>query len=127
MSARSLFDLSGRVALVTGASRGIGARLAAGLAEAGADVAVTARSADALGPTVEAIGARGRRAAAIAQDAAAVEEAAATVARVEAQLGALDMLVVNAGIEEVRPSIAVDPALWGRIHKVNLEGAFFAM
>lgn len=127
MSALELFDLSGRVALVTGASRGIGARLARGLAEAGADVAVTARSEAALADTVGAIEARGRRALAIAHDAADVAAAGSVVERIEATLGPLDILVVNAGIEEVRPSIEVDPALWEKIHRVNLEGAFFAM
>lgn len=127
MSASKLFDLSGRVALVTGASRGIGARLALGLAEAGCAVALTARRQEALAATAAAIEALGRRALPIAQDAAAVEEAAATIARVEAGLGPLDILVVNAGIEEVRPSVEVDPALWERIHRTNLEGAFFAM
>lgn len=127
MSALQLFDLSGRVALVTGASRGIGARLARGLAEAGADVAVTARSEPALSDTVRAIEARGRRALAIAHDAADVASAGSVVERIEATLGPLDILVVNAGIEEVRPSTEVDPALWEKIHRVNLEGAFFAM
>lgn len=127
MSALSLFDLSGRIALVTGASRGIGARLARGLAEAGADVAVTARNVAALSETVRAIEALGRRTLAIAHDAAEVEAAAAVVERIEAALGPLDILVVNAGIEEVRPSVAVDRALWEKIQGVNLEGAFFAM
>lgn len=127
MSALELFDLSGRVALVTGASRGIGARLARGLAEAGAEVAVTARTETALADTVRAIEGLGRRALAIVHDAAEVEAAGSVVARIEATLGPLDILVVNAGIEEVRPSTEVDPALWERIHRVNLEGAFFAM
>ncbi len=127
MSALELFDLSGRVALVTGASRGIGARLARGLAEAGADVAVTARTETALADTVRAIEGLGRRALAIAHDAAEVAAAGSVVERIEATLGPLDILVVNAGIEEVRPSIEVDPGLWEKIHRVNLEGAFFAM
>lgn len=125
MNPLSLFDLSGRVALVTGASRGIGARLARGLAEAGCDLALTARTEPALVETVRSIEATGRRAVAIAHDAAELARAGEVVERVRATLGGLDILVVNAGVEEVRPATEVDPALWERIHRINLEGAFF--
>ncbi len=127
MSVLRWFDLAGRVGLVTGASRGIGARLAVGLAEAGADVAVTARSEPALELTVQAIRALGRRALPLSHDARDVAGCGAVVERIERELGPLDLLVVNAGTEEVRPSKDVDPALWERIHGVNLEGAFFVM
>jgi NAD(P)-dependent dehydrogenase (short-subunit alcohol dehydrogenase family) len=121
----SAFSLAGRRALVSGASRGIGAALAVALAEAGADVAVTARTEAALGETVAAIRAAGRRAAPLGRDVAAAEDAAATIAAAEAALGPLDILVNNAGVEEVRPSLDVDEALWDRIVDVNLRGAFF--
>ncbi len=125
MTTPSLFDLSGRRALVTGASRGIGARLALALAEAGAEVALTARSEEALGQVASSIRALGRVACVLAQDVADPEAAGPAVAAAEAALGPLDILVNNAGTEEVRPSEAVDAALWARILDTNLRGAFF--
>jgi NAD(P)-dependent dehydrogenase (short-subunit alcohol dehydrogenase family) len=119
------FSLSGRRALVTGASRGIGEVLALGLAEAGADVAVAARERSSLAAAESAIAAAGRRSVAIVMD---VRDAAAIRAGVEKTvqaLGGLDILVNNAGVEEVRDSLAVDEALWDRIVDTNLKGAFF--
>ena len=119
------FSLSGRKALVTGASRGIGEALAVGLAHAGADVAVAAREQSSLGTAETAIAATGHRAIAIAvdmRDAAAVR---AGVDKAAQALGGLDILVNNAGVEEVRDSLAVDEALWDRIVDTNLKGAFF--
>jgi NAD(P)-dependent dehydrogenase (short-subunit alcohol dehydrogenase family) len=119
------FSLSGRKALVTGASRGIGEALAMGLAEAGADVAVAARDRSSLAAAEAAIAAAGRKAVAVAID---VRDAAAIRAGIDqaAQaLGGLDILVNNAGVEEVRDSLAVDEALWDRIVDTNLKGAFF--
>ena len=119
------FSLSGRKALVTGASRGIGEALAVGLAHAGADVAVAAREQSSLGTAETAIAATGHRAIAIVID---VRDAAAIRAGVQeaAQaLGGLDILVNNAGVEEVRDSLTVDEALWDRILDTNLKGAFF--
>jgi len=119
------FSLSGRKALVTGASRGIGEALAVGLAHAGADVAVAAREQSSLGTAETAIAAAGRRAIAVAidvRDAAAIR---AGVDKAAQALGGLDILVNNAGVEEVRDSLAVDEALWDRIVDTNLKGAFF--
>ena len=121
----SPFDLAGRVALVTGASRGIGLSIAEALACAGADVAVTSRSLSALDDAKRRIEAAGRRSAAIEHDVATVAGCRHAVAEAAAHLGQVDILVNNAGIEEVRPSLDVDEALWDRILGTNLKGAFF--
>lgn len=125
MSVLSLFDLSGRRALVTGASRGIGSAIAVALAEAGADVAVAARTEAALGDTLSAVSATGRRAVAVAMDVSDARQCRAGTEAAATALGGLDILVNNAGIEEVRPSLDVDEALWDRILDTNLKGAFF--
>jgi NAD(P)-dependent dehydrogenase (short-subunit alcohol dehydrogenase family) len=120
------FDLSGRKAFVTGASRGIGRAIAEGLARAGADVAVAARGLAGLAETAAAIEAAGRRAVPVAMDVSSVAECRAGTARAAAALGGLDILVNNAGTEEVCPSLDVEEALWDRILDTNLKGAFFA-
>ncbi|MER8833408.1 3-oxoacyl-ACP reductase family protein [Mesorhizobium sp. M0909] len=121
----SLFDLSGRKALVTGASRGIGRSIAEALSAAGADVAVTARSVASLEKTMAAIRTAGGVAHAVALDVTDVDRCRAATAEAGSLLGGLDILVNNAGTEEVRPSLDVDEALWDRIVDTNLKGAFF--
>ncbi|TPK12792.1 glucose 1-dehydrogenase [Mesorhizobium sp. B2-5-9] len=121
----SLFDLSGRKALVTGASRGIGRSIAEALSAAGADVAVTARSLDTLDETRAAIRAAGGVAHAIALDVTDVDQCRTAIAEAARLLGGFDILVNNAGVEEVRPSLDVDEPLWDRIVDTNLKGAFF--
>ncbi|MER9969234.1 glucose 1-dehydrogenase [Mesorhizobium sp. M0060] len=121
----SLFDLSGRKALVTGASRGIGRSIAEALSAAGADVAVAARKLSSLEETTAAVSAAGGAAYAIRLDVTDVEQCEAAIAEASRLLGGLDILVNNAGTEEVRPSLDVDEALWDRIVDTNLKGAFF--
>lgn len=120
------FQLVGRKALVTGASRGIGEALAHGLARFGADVAVTSRDPARLDRVVARIAGAGRRAVPLALDIRDVPAIAAAVATAADALGGFDILVNNAGTEEVRPSLAVDEELWDRIVDTNLKGAFFA-
>ncbi|MBN9219839.1 MAG: glucose 1-dehydrogenase [Mesorhizobium sp.] len=121
----ALFDLTGRKALVTGASRGIGRSIAEALSAAGAEVAVTARSLASLEETTAAIRAAGGVAHAVALDVTDVVGCRTATAEAVRLLGGLDILVNNAGMEEVRPSLDVDEALWDRIVDTNLKGAFF--
>ena len=120
-----LFDLSGRKALVTGASRGLGQSIAEALASAGAEVALTARDAASLEETLSRIEKTGRRASRHALDVRDGAACGTVIEKAAAQMGGLDILVSNAGHEEVRPSLEVDEALWERIVDTNLKGAFF--
>lgn len=115
------FSFEGRIVLVTGASRGIGRALAAGFARAGADLVLTARDPASLVATMAEIGALGRKARAIGCD----QRDVAAIRQALGDLGPVDVLVNNAGTEEVRPSANVDEALWDRIVDTNLKGAFF--
>ena len=117
----ALFTLEGRRALVTGASRGIGQALAVGLAQAGADLVITARNTDSLKTTADAIKAAGRAADCIACDARDVDMIRAQLGDV----GPLDILVNNAGVEDVCPAKDIEEALWDKILDTNLKGAFF--
>ena len=117
--------LDGQVALVTGAGRGFGRFFAEGLAKAGAAVAVVARSNGEIAETVRQIERAGGRALAVAADVTdrrAIEKLAADVER---QLGPLDLLVNNAGVDDaVGPLWAVDPDQWWREMDINLRGPF---
>jgi NAD(P)-dependent dehydrogenase (short-subunit alcohol dehydrogenase family) len=119
------FELAGRRALVTGASRGIGEAIALGLARFGADVAVTARDVARLADVSAEIETLGRRAVPIAMDMLDVAGIRGGVAEAAAALEGIDLLVVNAGTEEVCPSLDVEEALWDKILETNLKGAFF--
>ena len=121
-----IFSLAGKRAFVTGASRGIGRAIAEGLACAGADVAVAARSVSALAKTADAIRASGRMAFPLVMDVSQVASCRAGVAAAADKLGGLDILVNNAGMEQVSSSLKVEEDLWDRIIDTNLKGAFFA-
>lgn len=118
-----IFSLSGRTAIVTGASRGIGLALAGGLARAGADIIAVARSREALADAERTVAEAGRTCRAIACDVSD-PAAVATLFETVADL-APTILVNNAGTEEVARSVDVTPALWDRIIDTNLKGAFF--
>ena len=120
------FDLEGRKALVTGASRGIGEALAVGLARFGADVALAGRDMGRLDRCAEAVAAAGRRAVPVEIDVRSVPSVRAGIARAADRLGGLDILINNAGMEQVCPSLEVEEELWDRILATNLKGAFFA-
>lgn len=125
MADLSLFDLTGQRALVTGASRGIGQELAIALARAGADVAITARDAASLGPCADAISKLGRNVVPLPLDVRDVAQIEETVKAGAGRLGGLSILVNNAGVEEVTPSLEVTEAIWDKILDTNLKGAFF--
>jgi len=118
----SLFRLDGKVAIVTGASRGLGAALAVALAEAGADVALVARGD--LATTAAAVRATGRRALEIPADLAAPESPAAVLAAVRAGLGDADILVNNAGIIRRAALLEFTANDWDDVMTVNLERVF---
>jgi 3-oxoacyl-[acyl-carrier protein] reductase len=118
-------DFSGRVALVTGGSRGIGRAVALVLAEAGADVAVNFHTqAAAADEVVDAIRALGRNACAVAADVANSHEVAAMLGVVERVLGPIDLLVNNAGIAIIRGVDELTEAEFDRTIAVNLKSAF---
>jgi len=118
------FALAGRVALVTGASSGLGRHFAQVLAKAGAGVALTARRGDKLGEVAAEIAAAGGKAAAITcdiTDGASVESA---VSAALARLGRLDILVNNAGTVVSKPMLEHSEAEWDRVVDTNLKGSW---
>ncbi len=119
------FSLANRKALVTGASRGIGRAIAEGLASAGADVAIAARSLDDLHDCAAAIHDFGVKACPLAMDVTAVADCRRGVSEACDRLGGLDILINNAGIEQVCASLDIEEELWDRILDTNLKGAFF--
>ena len=117
--------LSNRIALVTGASRGIGKAIATALAEAGADVAVNYRERkDEAAATVVAIQKMGRRSAAFAADVSDARDVAAMVAGVEQALGPIDILINNAGIAVRHTLEDITEADFDHTIAVNLKSAF---
>ena len=115
--------LADKVVLVTGASRGIGRGVAEVLAEEGAHVAVNyVSSAAKAEEVVEAIRQRDRRAIAVQADVTNRQQVEAMVGRVTRELGPIDVLVNNAGVESIVPFLELDDAEWQRVTDVNLKG-----
>ncbi|MEZ4702354.1 MAG: SDR family oxidoreductase [Rhodothermales bacterium] len=119
------FSLDDQVALVTGASKGIGWGLALALAGAGARVAVAARNGSALERLVEEIERAGGKGLAVPMDVRDVHAIASGVDRVVAEFGRLDILVNNAGLGFNHPAEEVSEADWDEMMAVNLKGLFF--
>ncbi len=119
------FDLAGKVALVTGASRGLGQHFARALASAGADVAITSRTYASLQPFADELKALGRRVAYVEldlRDQASIEKA---VANVIDELGSIDILINNAGCNVRKPAVDVTWDDWNLVLDTNLRGTFF--
>lgn len=125
MPASSPIDLTGQTAFVTGANRGIGAAIAARLAEAGAAVVVSGRNAAGAARVAEAIRATGGSATALACDVTDHAAVVGAVDEVAARHGRLDIFVANAGtIEPIALLADSDPAAWGAVVDVNLKGVY---
>ena len=120
-----LFDLSGRRALVTGSSQGIGLALAHALAAAGAAVVLNGRDAAKLARAAEAMRAGGLKVDVAAFDVTDPAAVAAGVGAVERDLGGIDVLVNNAGIQRRGPLEDFAAATWSEVIRTNLDGVFF--
>ena len=118
-------QLDGTVALVTGASSGIGEATAIALAEAGAAVALVARRRDRLDALAERITSAGGSAAAIEADIAERDQAESAVQRAVDELGRLDIVVNNAGLMRRGPVAGADPADWDQMLSVNVQGLLY--
>ena len=128
MSARTvldMFSLDGRVAIVTGASSGLGAVFARALAEAGADVVLGARRAERLSETVAAVEGVGRRALAVRTDVTSPEDCQALVDAAVAEFGAVHVLVNNAGVGTAVPATRETPEQFREVVDVNLHGCYW--
>jgi NAD(P)-dependent dehydrogenase (short-subunit alcohol dehydrogenase family) len=123
--ARNFFDLSGRVALVTGASRGLGQYFGRALAEAGADLIVTARRREDTEPFAEEIRGRGRRVASLSLDLRDEASIRGLAPQAEAAFGKVDILVNNAGGNVRKPALDFTWEEWDRVLDANLKGTFF--
>lgn len=124
-SALDRFRLDGRVGVVTGASSGLGVAFAAGLAEAGADIVLTARRADRLERTRQLVESYGRRALAVPADIADPQDCERVVATAYEQFGAVHVLVNNAGIASAVPASRESPEEFSRVVATNLHGSYW--
>ena len=118
-------SLQGKVALITGGSRGIGAAVAQALATAGAAVAVCARNGEAAAATASAIAAQGGQALGVAADVSRAEDAERLVKACLERFGRLDILVNNAGITRDGLVLRMKDGDWSDVLAVNLNGAFY--
>ena len=121
----NLFDLSGKVAIVTGASRGLGQYFGRALARAGADLVITARKLDSLDPFRKEIEGMGRRAVPLELDVRNYESIQKMAEAAEAAYGKIDILINNAGCNVRKPALEVGWDDWNLVLDTNLRGTFF--
>jgi NAD(P)-dependent dehydrogenase (short-subunit alcohol dehydrogenase family) len=125
MAVLDMFSLDGKVAIVTGASSGLGVAFARALAEAGADVVLGARRVDRLEDTRAMVESLGRRAVVVATDVAKPEDCEALVAAGVNELGGVDILVNNAGVGTAVPATRETPEQFRSVIDVNLNGCYW--
>ncbi len=125
MSILDLFKLDGKVAVVTGASSGLGVAFAKALAEAGADVVLGARRADRLDATGALVLAAGRRYIAVRTDVTKPEDCTALIAAAISEFGRVDILVNNAGVGTAVPATHETPEQFKSVIDINLNGAYW--
>jgi len=122
---KELFDLSGKVAIVTGGAMGIGKGIALRLAEAGASVVVSDINLEAAQATVAEMKQMGYKAAAVQSDTSKVADADRTVQEAIITFGDLDILVNNAGIYPFTSTVEISEAIWDKTLSINLKGTMF--
>jgi NAD(P)-dependent dehydrogenase (short-subunit alcohol dehydrogenase family) len=123
-AAARAFDLAGKVAVVTGSGRGLGRVMAAGLAQAGAAVVTCARTLDEAEAAAAGIAGAGGRAIGLRVDVGDPASCAELVERTVGELGSIDVLVNNAGVEIVAAAVDFAPEDWNRTVDINLSGCF---
>jgi NAD(P)-dependent dehydrogenase (short-subunit alcohol dehydrogenase family) len=119
-----LFDLSGRVALITGAGAGLGEAISLGFAEYGCDIAAADLNHEAAQRTAAKVSERGRRSLAIAVDVGSAEDIEAMVGAAACEYGTIDILVNSAGISHHEAAVDLPVKTWDQIIDVNLRGTF---
>jgi gluconate 5-dehydrogenase len=124
MHTRELFDLTGRVAIVTGGGGGLGRQMARALAEMGAHLVLCGRKAEHFEEAAAELSALGVRALGVRCDVTSLDDVRALVDRTKAEFGRIDVLVNNAGRAWVAPAATMPVEEWRRVLEVNLTGAF---
>lgn len=120
----TLFDLTGRVALVTGASRGFGRSIAGALAGAGSDLVLTSRTLKDVEAVAAELASTGRKILPLQADVTQVEEVEEAVRRAVATLGRIDVLINNAGINIRKPALELTETDWDQTLDTNVKGCF---
>ncbi len=124
-SITDLFSLEGKVAIVTGASSGLGVAFAQGFAEAGADVALGARRVDRLADTAALVEGAGRRAISVETDVASPDACTALVEAAMQEFGRVDVLINNAGVGTAVPATRETPEQFRQVIDINLNGCYW--
>jgi len=120
-----MFDLSGKMAIVTGAGRGIGRGIALGLADAGADLGLVSRTSDEIKAVAEQIESKGRKAETVAVDISDTDRIQETVDTFVDRFGRIDILVNNAGTNIPTDAVDITVEVWNQIMDLNMRALFF--